>query len=245
MTNMQRSAAIVLGAAALAAPTAVLAQDDAYTLAEGAPVLGRSAIVRAVEGRVLVRSPGEERYRRLSRLNHVIPMGSFVDARRGKVRVTVMARRNSERTSTASFSEGKFQITQQTGSPYITDLRLAGGFGACERAAAAAKRKRKRVRGLWGDGKGRFRTSGRYSAATVRGTIWLVEDRCEGTLTRVRRGVVDVDDYSDSNEPMTVAPEGAPQDQAGAPEPVVAPQERSSRRVRVKRGSSYFARPDR
>jgi hypothetical protein len=29
----------------------------------------------------------------------------------------------------------------------------------------------------------------------VRGTIWLVEDRCEGTNTRVRRGVVAVRDF--------------------------------------------------
>ena len=43
---------------------------------------------------------------------------------------------------------------------------------------------------LWGNGKGKFRTSGKYSSATVRGTIWLVEDRCEGTLTKVTRGTV-------------------------------------------------------
>ena len=30
--------------------------------------------------------------------------------------------------------------------------------------------------------------------ATVRGTIWYVEDRCDGTLTRVRRGSVFVRD---------------------------------------------------
>ena len=41
----------------------------------------------------------------------------------------------------------------------------------------------------------RFRTRGRYSAATVRGTIWDTIDRCDGTLTRVRRGVVVVRDF--------------------------------------------------
>jgi hypothetical protein len=30
---------------------------------------------------------------------------------------------------------------------------------------------------------GKFRTSGRYSAATVRGTKWTIADRCDGTLT--------------------------------------------------------------
>ena len=47
---------------------------------------------------------------------------------------------------------------------------------------------------LWGNGKGRFRTNGKYSAATVRGTIWLTEDRCDGTLTTVKRGTVSVRD---------------------------------------------------
>ena len=48
---------------------------------------------------------------------------------------------------------------------------------------------------LWGSGKGKFRTSGKYSSATVRGTIWLVQDRCEGTLTKVSRGTVQVADF--------------------------------------------------
>ena len=53
---------------------------------------------------------------------------------------------------------------------------------------AAAKKKKKRR--LWGDGKGRFRTKGKHSAATVVGTKYLVEDRCGSTLTRVKRGRV-------------------------------------------------------
>ena len=58
-----------------------------------------------------------------------------------------------------------------------------------------ARRALKSVLGkLWGNGKGKFRTTGKYSSATVRGTIWLVEDRCDGTLTKVRRGVVSVRD---------------------------------------------------
>ena len=36
---------------------------------------------------------------------------------------------------------------------------------------------------------------GRYSAATVRGTDWTVTDRCDGTLTTVRRGTVVVRDF--------------------------------------------------
>ena len=47
---------------------------------------------------------------------------------------------------------------------------------------------------LWGNGKGKFRTSGKYASATVRGTIWLTQDECDGTLIRVKRGTVQVRD---------------------------------------------------
>jgi hypothetical protein len=60
--------------------------------------------------------------------------------------------------------------------------------------ASAASRPRPGRR-LWGrDHGGRFRTHGHNSHATVRGTRWLVEDRCDGTLTRVTSGTVVVRD---------------------------------------------------
>ena len=52
----------------------------------------------------------------------------------------------------------------------------------------------KPVRRLWGDGSGSFRSRGRFGAATVRGTVWLTEDYCNGTLVRVQRGTVAVRD---------------------------------------------------
>jgi ferric-dicitrate binding protein FerR (iron transport regulator) len=49
------------------------------------------------------------------------------------------------------------------------------------------------VRRLWGrDRHGRFRTRGRNGQATVRGTRWLTEDRCDGTLFKVKKGAIDV-----------------------------------------------------
>ena len=51
------------------------------------------------------------------------------------------------------------------------------------------------MRHLWGRGSGSFRTGGKRSAATVRGTWWLAEDRCDGTVTRVKTGRVDVRDF--------------------------------------------------
>lgn len=80
----------------------------------------------------------------------------------------------------------------------IVEFRLIkGDFGACKRktSSAASSTAVKPVRQLWGNGKGRFRTRGRYSSATVRGTYWLVADRCDGPLTQVRRGTVDAFDF--------------------------------------------------
>jgi hypothetical protein len=73
---------------------------------------------------------------------------------------------------------------------------LTGGdFGTCpkstRRSAAASP---KVIRHLWGSGKGRFQTQGRFAAATVRGTDWEVQDRCDGTRVVVRTGVVTVRD---------------------------------------------------
>jgi hypothetical protein len=49
-----------------------------------------------------------------------------------------------------------------------------------------------KTRGLWGNGAGNYRTTGKYAAASVRGTFWLTQDTCKGTLVRVRSGTVSV-----------------------------------------------------
>jgi hypothetical protein len=85
----------------------------------------------------------------------------------------------------------------------VLALQLIGGnFSICAKGTKAADarstqiaaKKKPPVRRLFGNGKGRFRTKGRYSAGTVRGTSWVTVDRCDGTLTRVFRGVVSVHD---------------------------------------------------
>jgi ferric-dicitrate binding protein FerR (iron transport regulator) len=60
-------------------------------------------------------------------------------------------------------------------------------------SAAVTRERPPRV--LWGhDRHGRFRTRASNSVITVRGTIWYVADRCDGTLTRVTSGSVSVRD---------------------------------------------------
>ena len=127
-----------------------------------------------------------------------IPVGSQVDTAHGTIKL--IAGLGGGRTNSANFNDGLFKIQQaHARNAYMTLLLEGGNFGVCRTSALSAmsvdaKRKRQ-VRRLWGNGKGRFTTKGRYSSATVRGTHWLVQDRCDGTLTRVLRGIVKVKDF--------------------------------------------------
>src|SRR5262245_7563895 len=153
--------------------------------------------VSKVSGTVLVKEPDSSKFVPLTGVTE-IPVGSQVDATRGTIRL--VAGLGGGKTNSANFNDGLFKIAQKRTRNAVMTLALKGGnFGVCGgRALSAlgvdAKRKRP-VRRLWGNGKGRFSTKGRYSSATVRGTHWLVQDRCDGTLTRVLRGVVRAQDF--------------------------------------------------
>jgi virginiamycin B lyase len=180
----------------------------------GTPDLGRSVAVAARQGTVKIRKPGSGRYVTLDAVGGEVPVGSVVDARRGTV-VLRSALDRAGRTQTGSFHGAVFQVRQPHGAKGMTELVLRGGsFAACVPArgakrgaraatATAAERrtghrtakKRHVVRSLWGsDHGGRFRTRGRDSVATVRGTRWRTTDRCDGTLTTVLSGKVAVRD---------------------------------------------------
>jgi hypothetical protein len=83
-------------------------------------------------------------------------------------------------------------LTQSKGITNLTLVEQLDCSKKGKRASAAQKAKKPKKRRLWGDGKGTFRTTGRHSAATVRGTKWLVEDTCTTTTTRVVQGSVTV-----------------------------------------------------
>jgi hypothetical protein len=120
-----------------------------------------------------------------------IPMGSTVNTKKGAVELTSVSAPGSP-PQKAVFSEGIFRISQRGA---VTELKLTERLAPCskKRARAAAKKKPK-TRKLWGKGTGKFRTVGSYSAATIRGTRWLTQDSCKGTLTRVTEGAVSVRD---------------------------------------------------
>ena len=104
------------------------------------------------------------------------------------------------------FYGGRFDVAEigaDSDKPIVV-LRLVGGnfkakCGAATRTTAglaglSAQAKKTPVRRLWGKGKGRFRTRGRYASGTVRGTNWITTDYCDGTDTRVVAGIVRVYD---------------------------------------------------
>jgi uncharacterized repeat protein (TIGR01451 family) len=91
---------------------------------------------------------------------------------------------------TPSTVPAQFTITSVGG---VTELTLVGGdFSVCTAPRTVSASGDTPVRRLWGSAKGSFRTKGKYAAATVRGTVWLVEDRCDGTFTSVVESNVDV-----------------------------------------------------
>lgn len=159
------------------------------------PVYGRSVNVEPVSGTVLVKPRGQRRFQRLTSAT-TIAVGSRLNTIKGRVRLT-SAKNRAGAAETADFYQGRFQVRQPKKGKPITELKLEGSRpSGCTHKASASKRSRSRGAGLWGNGKGNYRTRGKYGAATVRGTVWKVAELCGGTLFKVRRGVVKVRDFA-------------------------------------------------
>jgi streptogramin lyase len=188
------------GASAPSADPHVGASTDAVAVPSLPPVLGQAVVVRPLKGNVTVRRPRAARFAPLA-AGERVPVGSLVDTRRGTVELT-SARNGSGATQTGQFWGGVFQVRQTRSGHGVTDLVLRrGSFAGCRAGAARASvvanasARRRTVRRLWGkDSHSRFRTHGRDSVATVRGTSWMTADRCDGTITRVTSGKVSVRD---------------------------------------------------
>ena len=171
------------------------------------PVLAKTVNVAPASGTVLVSVPSRSAFasvsvpgikgRRFVPLTGArqLPVGSILDTRKGSLNLTAASSKAGEVFS-GKFSAGVFQALQSRSG--LTSLPLKGSsFRSCRARAgrASAALSRRVIRRLRGNASGRYRTSGRYSAATVRGTIWQTIDRCDGTLTKVTRGTVVVRDF--------------------------------------------------
>jgi hypothetical protein len=162
------------------------------------PVNGVTVTIEPKTGNVRVMLPGEKRFRPITELES-IPIGSIIDATQGKARIASATA--FETVQSAAFFGGLFKILQPEGKTLTTMRLLSGPQEACggggeTESGATASAAAPSSNHLWGSGKGSFRTEGRNGSATVRGTIWFVADRCEGTFFRVNRGIVAVRDFT-------------------------------------------------
>jgi len=107
-------------------------------------------------------------------------------------------------TQTGKFGGAVFKITQAHSGLATLSLVEGGVPGGAPSYSSCATKKGKAVTAalskktlqlLHASAKGKFRTKGRYSAATIRGTIWTIADRCDGTLTHAIKDTVTVNDF--------------------------------------------------
>jgi hypothetical protein len=183
------------------------------------PILGKRVTVSPVSGKVLVRLPltakaGEKKsdLDRVDGLTQGLPVGSKVDTRRGTINMKSVRGGRGSKYQSGKFSGSVFTVVQQGRGRGrgLTTLRLKPadrrrcivGSSASRSSAggpvantSARRRRRGLLRRLRGRGNGKFRTRGRYSSASVIGTVWETLDLCEGTLVRVKEGRVKVRDF--------------------------------------------------
>ena len=182
-----------------------------------APTIGKTVNATPVSGVVFVKRPrgksadgraaAGQGFVRLTAATQ-IPIGSEINSLHGSLRL-VTATASEGQTQNGAFGGAIFTLTQAAsgaskglatlslvesafkGAPTYTVCTSAGKAADASGAAASSRV----LQLLRASAHGRFRTRGRYSAATVLGTIWTVADRCDGTLTHDITDRVSVTDF--------------------------------------------------
>jgi hypothetical protein len=179
-----------------------------------APVLGETATI-VPSGRVLIRLPAGASAARAKAIglqgaaarfvplktSRAVPLGSSLDTTHGRVGLFTSTGIGLP-LNEGQFRNGQFQVSQGTKNPLTTLTMGGGGLSRCSTKLprggapkAIVSEARTRRRTLFSSVHGRFRTRGRNSTATVRGTQWSMTDTCAGTLTTVKQGTVIVRDF--------------------------------------------------
>jgi len=165
------------------------------------PVLGQTQDIKPVSGKVFIKTASGQ-FIPLTGATK-IPSGTVVDATHGSLQI--VAALGKGKTDHGTFGGAIFKLTQARSG--LTTLTLVEGafkgapsFALCAAPkkagdASAAALSSKTLQLLHASAHGKFKTSGRYSAATVRGTSWTVADRCDGTLTHDITDSVLVNDF--------------------------------------------------
>jgi Fibronectin type III domain len=135
-----------------------------------------------------------------------IPFGSILDTRAGVVRITTATTAAVKgKLQSGDFGAGLFKLLQRRRQRGLTELNIIDSHSAAQVCATLGKARKARIAAahlnskvlgrLNASGHGHFTAHGQYSAATVRGTVWSVTNRCDGTLTHVKRGIIAVRDF--------------------------------------------------
>jgi hypothetical protein len=185
------------------------------------PTIGKTFNIAPVSGLVQIEVNGV--FIPLTQVEQ-IPNGALIDTRHGSLNLTITVpavpggardtaamaskHRPKLKTQSGTFGGAIFRITQATSGVNrgLATLALVEGafpgaptYATCTRHkagdASAASLSRFTLQLLHASAHGRFRTRGRYSAATVRGTKWTIADRCDGTLTHDITDSVVVNDF--------------------------------------------------
>jgi hypothetical protein len=184
--------------------------------ADEKPVVRESTNLTLDSGDVYIKVPGSDQFVKLT-ADTLVPVGTIIDATNGKAHITMANQDGS--TYDGVFWDGVFQVLQGSGANPITTMKLRDdlvGKASTARASLSlasadvagsfkawtSRRRGKKKNGLWGDGHGKFRTSGKGGSAAVRGTRWYVADYQYGSLFKVSRGVVTVDPIRGKNFPL-------------------------------------------
>jgi hypothetical protein len=179
------------------------------------PVIGETAGVKPVSGKVKIKLPkgtssisakrmglrgAATKFQPLTNAAR-IPVGSTLDTTRGTVQLLTAGSKPSATTGVSTyqsgnFKNGQFRIGQNHKNPLMQLSMTGGGLTGCKTKPSKGGAARTRSRRLFGSAHGHFRTRGRHSSATVRGTQWSMTDSCAGTLTVVKQGTVTVRDFT-------------------------------------------------
>jgi hypothetical protein len=158
------------------------------------PKLGKTASASVAKGTVRVKLRGKGKFRSLP-ADGQVPFGSIFDTTKGTVALDTAAGVGKP-LQHGEFSGGMFKVQQSSKNPLTTLSMTGGSLNKCGRPLPRGGASKRRSRTLFSNVKGRFRTRGRNSAATVRGTKWTMTDSCKGTLTVVKQGSVVVRDFT-------------------------------------------------
>lgn len=173
------------------------------------PVVRKTANLSLDSGNVFIKVPGSDKFVPLTE-DTLIPIGTVIDAREGKAHLTFA---NADGTLyDGVFWDGIFQVIQGKGDKPLATLKLRDDLVKQATASIAsavatpagfkawtARKRGKKKNGLWGDAKGKYRTTGKGGSATVRGTRWYVANYTYGSLFKVQRGAVTIDPIRGKN----------------------------------------------